>query len=340
MINRFPPLPFDRMSEADVREDVLVPLLAALGYRTGTDYDIRRELSLRYPKQSLGRKQEDRDPVLRGRADYVLKVNGELSWVLEAKSPVSDIQQDEIEQAWSYATHAEVRAAYFALSNGRELVVFDSFATPESRELLRIKYGDLEARFGEILHVLGPAAIERQIALRATSRGVPLGPGLGSIAQIASGLIKYSEPGKPDSMHPHMQTIVLGGTVERNDSGRIVVHLDTQAPLPGMQAINERIGFKGVDLRTDRTVLPLATDEPLKLCGSMAFTIPAGETLTMPGTARALTLPTDFNCESDLLAFGVLEGARFHGTWSGSLSIKLPGIPVVPLSGTFFVRLV
>lgn len=112
---RFAPLPFERTSESDVREDVLVPLLSELGYRTGSQYDIRRELTLRYPKQSLGRKQHDRDPVLRGRADYILRVNGELSWMLEAKSPVGGIKADAIEQAWTYTTHPEVRAAYFVL---------------------------------------------------------------------------------------------------------------------------------------------------------------------------------------------------------------------------------
>lgn len=339
-MHHFPLLPFERMSEADVREDVLVPLIAALGYRTGTNYDIRREFSLRYPRQSLGRKQEARDPVLRGRADYILKVNGQLSWILEAKSPVSDIQLDEVEQAWTYACHPEVRAAYFALCNGRELRVFDSMADPESRELLRVGYADFGTRFGEILHVLGPEAIERQIAVRSANRGMPLGPGLGSVAQVASGLIRYYEPGRPGVIHPHLQTIVLGGAVERDEEGFVIAHLDTQAPLPGMQAINERIGFKGVDLRSSRSVLPLASDEPLELRGSMAFTIPAGESLMIPGSSKSIQLPFDLSCESQMVGTGVLDAGRFHGTWIGSLVMNAGALPTTPLAGTFFVRLV
>jgi hypothetical protein len=328
------------MSESDVREDVLVPLLRALGYQTGSKYDIHRELTLRYARQSLGRKQEARDPVLRGRADYVLKVNGQLSWVLEAKSPVADVQRDQVEQAWTYACHPEVRAAYFALCNGRELLVFDSLAAPESRELLRVRYEDFGERFREVLHVLGPDAIEKLIALRSANRGVPLGLGLGSVAQIASGLIRYFEPGKPGVTHQHLQTIVLGGTVERDEEGFVIAHLDTQAPLPGMQAINERIGFKGLDLRSNRSVLPLASDEPLELRGKMMFTIPAGETLLLPGHSSAIVLPVDLSCESEMVGIGVLEAGRFHGTWNGAMTVNAGALPATPLSGTFFFRLV
>jgi len=333
-------MPFDRMSEADVREDVLVPLIQSLGYRTGTKYDIHRELTLRYPRQSLGRKQEARDPILRGRADYVLKVNGQLSWVLEAKSPVADIQLDEVEQAWTYACHPEVRAAYFALCNGRELFVFDSLAPPESRELLRVRYEDLGARFGEVAHILGPDAIEKLIALRSANRGVPLGPGLGSVAQVASGLVRYFAPHTTGVVHPHLQTIVMGGTVERDEEGLIVAHLDTQAPLPGMQAINERIGFKGIDLRSNRSVLPLTHDEPLEFRGRTTFTIPEGETLLLPGHAHAIILAVDLNCEWEIVGIGVLDAGRFQGTWSGTITMNAGAVPATPLSGSFFIRLV
>ena len=65
----FPPAPFDRMGEADVREEILAPLVKLLGYRSGTKYDVLREqtLTLRYPKTSLGRKNPAKDVALRGK---------------------------------------------------------------------------------------------------------------------------------------------------------------------------------------------------------------------------------------------------------------------------------
>ena len=55
-------LPFERMGESDVREEVLAPLSRALGYRTGGEHDVIRELSLRYPKFFLGRNSPAKDP--------------------------------------------------------------------------------------------------------------------------------------------------------------------------------------------------------------------------------------------------------------------------------------
>ena len=77
-----------------------------------------REQSLRYPRKFLGRKDLSKDPELRGKADYILEAKRKVRWVLEAKAPDGQITQDDIEQAWSYANHPEVRAVYFVLCNG------------------------------------------------------------------------------------------------------------------------------------------------------------------------------------------------------------------------------
>ena len=61
-----------------------------------------------------------KDPLLRGKADYILEASGKVRWVIEAKAPDVQIDIDAIEQAWSYASHAEIRAVYFVLSNGKE----------------------------------------------------------------------------------------------------------------------------------------------------------------------------------------------------------------------------
>jgi hypothetical protein len=55
------------MNEADVREDVAMPLLAALGYATGTANDIVREKNLEY-SYSFGGRTKKADLARRGRA--------------------------------------------------------------------------------------------------------------------------------------------------------------------------------------------------------------------------------------------------------------------------------
>ena len=80
---------FKRMSERDVRGSVLALFLRELGYRHSTN-TIITEQTLKYPKLSLGRKKTS-DPELRGKADYILEVDGRRRWVLEAKADASTI---------------------------------------------------------------------------------------------------------------------------------------------------------------------------------------------------------------------------------------------------------
>jgi hypothetical protein len=111
----------DGFGEADVREEIITPLLHRLGYKAGSRANIIREQPLRYPKEYLGHKKPRRDPPLRGRADYILDVDGLVRWTIEAKAPNALISVDDIEQAYSYARHPEVRAVFFAIINGAEL---------------------------------------------------------------------------------------------------------------------------------------------------------------------------------------------------------------------------
>ena len=113
----FDPLDFTNLNETDVREEILAPLIRSLGYRSGTENDVIREQSLRYPRAFLGRKKPGQDPVLRGKADYILDARNAVRWVIEAKAPDVELDLDAVEQAYTYASHPEVRAVYFVLSN-------------------------------------------------------------------------------------------------------------------------------------------------------------------------------------------------------------------------------
>ena len=109
-MDSFEPIEFDSLNEADVREEIISPLLRKMGYRSGTTNNIIREQSLRYPKVSMGRKKRDKDPLLRGFADYIVEVKGSVRWTIEAKPPQVNIGPDDIGRAYTYANHPEVRA--------------------------------------------------------------------------------------------------------------------------------------------------------------------------------------------------------------------------------------
>jgi hypothetical protein len=107
--------------EDSVREEMLVPILAALGYRAERPHRIIRSRRLLHPFVSIGSATKRIHLV----PDYLLEVSGTLAWVLEAKGPSVDIfKSGHVEQAYSYAMHSEIRVPLFALCNGRQFVLY------------------------------------------------------------------------------------------------------------------------------------------------------------------------------------------------------------------------
>ncbi|MFN7851018.1 type I restriction enzyme HsdR N-terminal domain-containing protein [Anabaena sp. AL09] len=104
--------------EDSVREVIILPIFKALGY---TEINIVRSKTLQHPFLKIGSKKLPVKLV----HDYVLKVENNFAWVLDAKAPNENIKSgDHIEQVYSYATHPEIRSNYFALCNGVEFSLF------------------------------------------------------------------------------------------------------------------------------------------------------------------------------------------------------------------------
>lgn len=181
----------DTANETDVREDVAMPILTALGYARSTANDILREVSLKYSRQSLGRKKPT-DPPLRGIPDYTLVVTGAGRWVLEVKAPNVEISRDEIEQAISYARHPEVAATYAALLNGRRFVVFHYTQASDEEPLLDFEVESPESAANKLMGLLSPASIRRDCTPSPVDTDLPLAEGLRSSATVAGGLVEYS----------------------------------------------------------------------------------------------------------------------------------------------------
>lgn len=57
--------------------------------------------------------------------DYLLKVEDNFAWVLDAKSPTEDTTgYENVEQVFSYANHREINTVYFALCNGKNFTLY------------------------------------------------------------------------------------------------------------------------------------------------------------------------------------------------------------------------
>ena len=109
--------------EADVRAVIIDPILKELGFTYQT---ILREKRLENPFLKTGSKKRPVNLI----PDYVLKVENGFAWVLDAKAPNQKIVNDDnVEQVYSYAMHPEIRSNYFALCNGLEFACFRTTET-------------------------------------------------------------------------------------------------------------------------------------------------------------------------------------------------------------------
>jgi hypothetical protein len=321
MANQWLPLPFDQMNEADVREDVLTPLIAALGYRKGTENNIRRELELRYPKAYLGRKDGKRDPELRGKADYVLEVQGRVRWVLEAKAPDVDIlAPDHREQARSYAAHPEVGAVYHVVSNGRLSAVFDTSESAEAAPLLTVPYEDMNSRLGELASLLAPESVLRSFPNRRLPYSPPLGPGLGAIAQILGGSLEYTKTSIPNTRLLQMRSIFSQGSVQRNGDSGMVAHVRNEAPFRAMQTFLEQMEQTDFELVCQDSHFSVDPQRCNVFRYEQHTVIPANTSIPDMSTWQSISVPKDIHMDIAAKATGFLSGQMFLGQWRTEIS--------------------
>lgn len=309
----FETIDFEKMNEADVREEVLAPLIKILGYRSGTIHNVIREQSLRYPRAFLGRKDSKKDPQLRGKADYILEANGKVRWVIEAKAPNVAINIDEIEQAWSYANHPEIRAVYFVLSNGKTLQIFQTNQGPTSGPIFSIVYAELENNILYLKNILSPEAILRTHPEIKPDFGVPLGPGLRSFVRIANGSIKYESNTLDLPILNVLQVGIVGGAIEREESGRMVAYLQTMAPFRPLQELNERLGLSGFEMISVDKVISINPEKTTTFVYDNTVIFPKGEKLYDLQNWKNIILPNNISCHVISKAQGFLSGNKFAG---------------------------
>ncbi|MDR0546261.1 MAG: type I restriction enzyme HsdR N-terminal domain-containing protein [Dysgonamonadaceae bacterium] len=132
--------------EASVRLQIINPILKEFGYE---GQNIVEEKAV---KIKTGSKKPATDIY----ADYALRVNNNFVCVVEAKAPDKSINDNIIEQAFSYAFHFEIRSAYFAICNGVE---FHHYKTNiERMPLLRFNVADIEEYWEKLAMYLAPTS--------------------------------------------------------------------------------------------------------------------------------------------------------------------------------------
>jgi hypothetical protein len=311
-------LPLNGYNESDVREEVIAPLLRRLGYRSGSANNIIREQFLRYPRLSLGLRNPKKDPELRGKADYILEVDKRHRWVIEAKGAEVTISDNDIEQAWTYANHPEVRALYFVLCNGRILLIHKTAHGPGAAAVLSLTYEQLQSvdGFQCLANLLGPEALVRDFPEIKIDVGVPIVPGLRSVARITNGVIRYEKNSLELPFLNELHTSIQEGAVERDDAGRLVVFVKTLAPSRSLQEFNERLGLSTFELVSESTRLSTDAQRPSVFVYDNRIILPAGERILDLRTWTQVEIPFNLTCDLKARAEGSFEKGMVSGIFT------------------------
>ena len=327
-------------NEAEVRRFIIDPTLEKLGYPGGDGVFLKLEEKLEYPYHFIGHKSKKRDQPL-GFPDYRAGLKGGRgSFITEAKSINAKISKKDIEQAHSYAAHAQVGANYFLLCDGEQFLVYETLSGPECKPILEICVQELDARFHELENILSPPALAKNCRVIYDS-GLKICEGLGSSAKIHSGvylmddwayrvfvngadcteMLKNSVPqfdevdDQFDMLSREFDLRVGSGFAKRNADGQICAKLS----FPGVTKNNlksmQLLGVDNMEFATKEKFLSVDPSNPTAFESSVEYSIDKG-TLVPPLFGEAIPADTDMNGDLFISARMYKKGEQIRGEYS------------------------
>ncbi len=131
-----------------------MPILKELGYSSQSENKIVRSKKVRHPFVTVGSKELP----LTNFPDYLLEADKKYAWVIDAKAPNEDIKTGKnVEQAYFYAIHPEIRVPIYALCNGREFIAFDI----HGETLIYFSLSEIEKHWHKLQDLLSPSAFDK-----------------------------------------------------------------------------------------------------------------------------------------------------------------------------------
>ncbi len=143
--------------EDAVREEIVAPILWALGYSPSGRLRIVRSQRLAHPWVEIGTTKKRLSLI----PDYVLYIDDRPVLVLDAKAPSEHVlAPNHVAQVYSYAINRELRVDWFAVCNGRALAIFH-VADPGNLPRCQINLMNLDERWPDLVAALDPVTLER-----------------------------------------------------------------------------------------------------------------------------------------------------------------------------------
>lgn len=107
------------------------------------------------------------------------------------KTPSEELSHDVTEQTHTYASHPEIAASFFMVTNGRRFRIFQT--SKLDAPVLEWKYEDLDNNLLRLLNTLSPEAFRKRARMILVDPGMPLARGVPSRVRIIGGEITYEE---------------------------------------------------------------------------------------------------------------------------------------------------
>ena len=351
-------------NESEIRFHILDPIIRLLGYPGSDNVYLVLEEKLEYPYIHIGRRSK-KDQSL-GFSDYRAGVKGARgSFVVEAKAGNVPITAREIEQAHSYAAHAQVGANYFILCNGSTLTVHETLSGPQSDPIVKLALSEVNTRFHELENILEPVNLERNCRIVYDAK-LKLAPGLGSAVRIRSGrylltdhevrffingqdvtdLLRQNVPqlAEMDSQLELLKSAfelrVSDGWLERGDDGKIVAQVEFSGATIHNHEAMRILGINRASFVTADKFLSTEPESPT-ICESLAdFTVSRG---TMVPQFFGNAAPMDGDLRGDMFIKAAMHFAdgKFVGQYIAlsDQQIDFPGMmPLtaeIDMAGTF-----
>jgi Type I restriction enzyme R protein N terminus (HSDR_N) len=151
------------LNEDEVKHSFVSPLIHSLGYGVDEETYCYLERKLTYPYYYIGHKGKKDLPI--GFPDYrcgLHKRRG--SFIVEAKSSNIDLTEADIEQAHSYAAHADVSANLFIVTNGILTRIYETLGLKPFQAIFEFQIDQINEIMPRIRGILLPAALQRNFS--------------------------------------------------------------------------------------------------------------------------------------------------------------------------------
>lgn len=328
----FPPHNIETMNEDDVAGELIRPFCRALGYSQGNpDANLRSQVSLLYDKAFLGHKDSKKDPVLRGRPDFVCEVVPYTRWVIEAKKPSVVLSLEDSYQAHTYSTHPEIAAEFYLLSNGRDFRLY-RIANPGT-PLMEWRKEETDSLIPALENILGPDAMRKRAKVKI-DLGKPLGKGVGSTATIIGGHVVYTESvatfGDTSKINGLVNT-VTGNHITRRENGLIFGEVNLKSAFAPMDEIFTTFGVYPVRFETAEEYISSDVSRPTLFQGLINMDIPAGTPLPKTPMIPGGSLPVRLKANAYVELVGFIDADCLRGTLKMNCQYDIPEAKILGL---------